>query len=112
MSTFEKDLEAEEGSPASTDDLPPDATTGTYLDRSFDVDDLEWIKRGWDAYLSRTGILPCRPAQLMLVFQAIRRDARATEEFLLVMNTVVLPLCRRLRLKEQAHLRALGAASE
>jgi hypothetical protein len=90
-------------------DLPPDAPTGLYLDRPFDVDDLEWITMAWAAYLSR-GEGPPRPFQLMLVFKAIRRDERAVEEFLRVMNTIVLPLCRRLRLQEQPNLRDLGAA--
>lgn len=53
-----------------------------------------------------------RPTQLMLVFQAIRRDERPTTEFLRVMNTVVLPLLRRLRLKEHPHFTKLGAAGE
>jgi hypothetical protein len=97
----------------STADLPPDGATGLYLDRALDAEDLEWIKMAWDAYLSRGGGGgPPRPAQLMLVFQAIRRDERSTAEFLRVMNTIVLPLCRRLRLKEQPHLTNLGAASE
>lgn len=99
--------------PAPTDDLPPDAATGLYLDRPLDVDDLEWIRMAWGAYLSRscTGG-PSRPAQLMLVFQAIHRDEHAAKEFLRVMNTIVLPLCRRLRLQEQPNLRDLGAASK
>jgi len=98
--------------PACTNDLPPDAATGLYLDRAFDVDDFAWIKMAWDAYLSRADGGPARPAQIMLVFQAIQRDARATGEFLAIMNTAVLPLLRRLRLKEQPHLTKLGAAGE
>lgn len=95
------------------DDLPPDGATGLYLDRAFVTEDLEWIKMAWDAYLSHCadGGSP-RPAQLMLVFQAIRRDERATAEFLRLMNTIILPLCRRLRLKVQPDLVKLGAASE
>jgi hypothetical protein len=99
--------------PAPANDLPPDAPTGLYLDRPFDAVDLEWIRMAWGAYLSRscTGG-PSRPAQLMLVFQAIHRDERAAKEFLHVMNTVVLPLCRWLRLQDQPHLRDLGAPSK
>lgn len=100
--------------PAGTDDLPPDVATGLYLDRPFDADDLEWIKMGWDAYRSRGDGVggPPRPWQIMLVFQAIRRDERATAEFLRVMNTLVLPLLRRLRLKEHPHFAKLGAADQ
>lgn len=106
-------LDAETRAPVAADDLPPDAATGLYLDRPFDAGDLEWIKMAWDAYQSRsTSGGSARSGQLMLVFQAIRRDDRATQEFLRVMHTIVLPLCRRLRLKEQPHLRNLGAASE
>lgn len=106
-------LRAETRDPAGTDDLPPDAATGLYLDVPFAVEDFVWIKMAWDAYLSRgDGGGPPRPAQLMLVFAAIHRNERATAEFLRVMNTVVLPLLRRLRLKEQPHLTKLGAASE
>lgn len=97
--------------PAVTDDLPPDGATGLYLDRPFDAEDLGWIKMAWDAYLPGTSD-PVRPTQLMIVFQAIRRDERATAEFLRVMNTIVLPLLRRLRLKEHPQLTKLGAASE
>lgn len=97
--------------PAPTDDLPPDAPTGLYLDRPFVVEDLEWIEMAWDSYLSgRLTEGPPRPFQIMLVFQAIRHDARATEEFLHAMNTIVLPFCRRRRLRDQPHLRDLGAA--
>ena len=105
-------LHAEAQPTAATDDLPPDAATGLYLDRPFDVEDFEWIKMAWDAYRSRNDGGPPRPSQIMLVFQAIRRDERATCEFLRVMNTIVLPLLRRLRLKEHPHLTTLGAASE
>ncbi len=94
----------------NTDDLPPDVPTGLYLDRPFTDEDLEWIKRAWDAYHAGEG--PSRPGQIMLVFQAIRRDERATAEFLRVMNTIVLPLLRRLALKERPHLSKLGAASQ
>ena len=96
---------------ASTNDLPPDAATGLYLDVPFKVEDFVWIKMAWDAYLNRDHGSP-RPGQLMLVFQAIRRDERSTGEFLRVMNTIVLPLLRRLRLKEQPQLTKLGAAGE
>jgi hypothetical protein len=106
-------LRAEPREPAAMDDLPPDSATGLYLDVPFTAEDLEWIKMAWDAYLSRgDGGGPKRAGQLMLVFQAIRRDERSTTEFLRVMNTVVLPLCRRLRLKIQPQLSQLGAASE
>lgn len=104
-------LRAEALSPAATDDLPPDAATGLYLDRPFDSEDLEWIKMAWDAF-ARGGSSAQRPVQLMLVFQAIRRDDRATTEFLRVMNTIVLPICRRLRLRRQPHLTSIGAADE
>lgn len=93
---------------ASTADLPPDGATGLYLDVPFTADDLGWIQLAWDAYHSGGP----RPGQIMLVFAAIRRDARATEEFLRVMNTSVLPLLRRLRLKQQPELAKLGAVSE
>jgi hypothetical protein len=99
-------------SPAPMDDLPPDALTGLYLDRPFDVDDLEWIRMAWGAYLSRRDEGPRRPFQLMLVFQAIRHDELAARAFLRVMNMVILPLCRRRRLQEQPHLRDLGAANK
>jgi len=102
-------LQADPQEPASISDLPPDGATGLYLDRAFDADDLEWIKRAWDAYQGRG---PSRASQIMLVFQAIRRDERSTAEFLRVMNTIVLPLLRRLRLQEQPHLTQLGAAGE
>jgi hypothetical protein len=92
---------------ADTDDLPPDAPTGLYLDVPFSVEDMEWIKMA----LSR-GSDTERSNQLMLVFQAIRRDARATSEFLRAMNTIVLPLLRRLRLRDQPQLAKLGAAGE
>jgi hypothetical protein len=106
-------LRADVQVPDTAVDLPPDAATGLYLDRPFDADDLEWIKMAWQAYLARgDGGGPPRPAQLMLVFQAIRRDDRSTAEFLRVMNTIVLPLCRRLRLKAQPHLSQIGAISE
>ena len=100
-----------EAEPAVTDDLPPDAATGLYLDRPLDAEDLEWLKMAWDAYLPGTGG-PGRPTQLMLVFQAIHCDERATTEFLRVMNTIVLPLLRRLRLKEQPNLTKLGAVGQ
>jgi hypothetical protein len=103
-------LHADAAPPADTDDLPPDAATGLYLDRPFDVFDLGWIKMAWDAYHESEG--PSRPGQIMLVFEAIRHDERATVEFLRVMNTIVLPLLRRLRLKEHPHLAKLGAASQ
>ena len=95
---------------AGTDDLPADGATGLYLDRPFDADDLEWMKRAWDDLRTRSGAT--RPGQLMLVFQAIRRDDRATAEFLRVMNAYVLPLLRRLRLKTHPKLAKLGAAGE
>ena len=86
--------------PVGTADLPPDRATGLYLDRAFDAEDLEWIKMAWDAFLIRGDVGgPNRASQIMLVFQAIHRDARATGEFLRLMNTVVLPLLRRLRLR-------------
>ena len=98
---------------AVTNDLPPDAATGLYLDRAFAADDLEWIKMAWDAFLSHGDVGgPNRASQIMLVFAAIQRDERATKEFLRVMNTSVLPLLRRLRLKEQPQLAQLGAAGE
>jgi len=97
--------------PAVTDDLPPDGATGLYLDRPLDAEDLGWLKMAWNAYLPEANS-PGRPTQLMLVFQAIRSDDRAMSEFLRVMNTVVLPLLRRLRLKEHPHLTKLGAAGE
>jgi len=106
-------LRADAQDPADTSDLPSDGATGLYLDRPLDVDDLEWIKMAWDAYLLRgDGGGPPRVAQLMLVFQAIRRDERATTAFLVAMNTIVLPLLRRIRLKAQPNLSQLGAASE
>ena len=104
-------LRAEATPPAPDDDLPPDAATGLYLDHPLDADDLAWIKMAWDAYLPGSSG-PGRPTQLMLVFQAIRRDDRATAEFLRVMNTLVLPLLRRLCLKERPHLTKLGVAGE
>ncbi len=97
-------------SSAADDDLPPDGPTGLYLDAPFDEDDPEWIKRAFDA-LTNTGGAK-RPGQLMLVFQAIRHDSRATAEFVRAMNTIVLPFLRRLRLRDQPQLRNLGAASE
>ena len=106
-------LRADTRDPADTSDLPPDGATGLYLDRPFDVDDLEWIKMAWDAFLSRGDVGgPNRASQLMLVFQAITRDSRSAAEFLRAMNTMVLPLCRRLRLKAQPNLARLGAAIE
>jgi hypothetical protein len=98
--------------PADTDDLPPDAATGLYLDVPFDVVDFEWIKMAFDTYAHRHDGGLKRISQLMLVFTAIRCDERATAEFLRVMNTIVLPLLRRIRLKEQPHLTKLGAISE
>lgn len=95
------------------EDLPPDAPTGLYLDVPFDKDDLEWIKRAWDVFgrgYDNGGAK--RPSQLMLVFQAIRRDDRVMAEFLRVMNTIILPLLRRSRLKDQPGLIKLGAADE
>ena len=106
-------LRADAMPPADDCDLPPDGATGLYLDRAFDADDLEWIKMAWEAFLSRGDVGgPNRASQIMLVFQAIRRDERATGEFLRAMNTIVLPLLRRLRLKEHPQLTKLGAASE
>jgi len=96
-----------------SDDLPPDGPTGLYLDRPIDADELEWFKKAWDALLSRgAGGTPERPLHLMLVFEAIRRDARATTEFLRVMNADVLPLLRRLRLRDQPQFAKLGAVDE
>jgi hypothetical protein len=100
-------LRAEALPPDEAADLPPDAATGLYLDRPFDVDDLTWIAQ---ALGSRTDGGAARYAQLMLVFEAIRRDDRAAAEFLRVMNTIVLPICRRLRLQRQPHLTKIGAA--
>jgi hypothetical protein len=95
---------------ADDEGLPPDGATGLYLDVPFDEDDPEWIKRAFDA-LTNTGGAK-RPGQLMLVFQAIRYDSRATAEFVRAMNTIVLPFLRRTRLRDQPQLRNLGAASE
>jgi hypothetical protein len=103
-------LGAEPQDPAPSDDLPSDAPTGLYLDRPFDGTDLEWLKQAWLAYISRHDDGFARPKQLMLVFQTIYREPRARNEFLRVMNTIVLPLCRRLRLQEQPQLRDLGAS--
>ena len=106
-------LHADAQDPADTSDLPPDGATGLYLDRSFAVDDLEWIKMAWDAYQARSSSgNPARASQIMLVFQAIRRDERATTAFLVAMNTIVLPLLRRIRLKAQPNLSKLGTANE
>lgn len=106
-------LRADSTPAVDTDDLPPDAATGLYLDRPFDADDLEWLKMAWDALRDhRQEESVARPTQLMLVFQTIRRDDRATREFLRVMNTVMLPLLRRLRLRSQPELARLGAAHE
>ncbi len=97
--------------PADTEDLPPDAPTGLYLDRPLDADDLGWIKMAWDAFLSGSS-RSARATQIMLMFQAIRRDDRATAEFLRAMNTIVLPLLRRLRLRDQPQIAKLGSADE
>ena len=98
---------------ADVADLPSDGATGLYLDRPFDAEDLGWIKMAWDAFLKHGDVGgPMRASQLMLVFQAIQRDARSTAEFLRVMNTIVLPICRRIRLKTQPHLSQIGAAGE
>ena len=98
---------------ATYDDLPPDGATGLYLDRPFVAEDLEWIKMAWDAFLSRGDVGgPNRASQIMLVFQAIQCDERASSAFLRVMNTIVMPLLRRLRLKEHPHLTKLGATGE
>jgi hypothetical protein len=106
-------LGAEGPSAVDTDDLPPDGPTGLYLDAPFGKDDLEWIKMAWDAFLAHGDVGGAnRASQLMLVFQAIRRDDRATAEFLRVMNTIVLPFLRRLRLRDQPQLVNLGAANE
>lgn len=105
-------LRADPESPVSTDDLPPDAATGIYLDHPFDGEDFAWIKMAFDMYLVRGDGGPKRAAQLSLVFEAIRRDERASAEFLRLMNTAMLPLLRRLRLKEHPHLTKLGAAGE
>jgi len=102
-------LLAKERLPAEIDDLPPDAPTGLYLDRPFDVDDLAWIGMAWDAYCP--GARSIRPSQLMLVFQAIQRDERVTNEFLRVMNEIVLPLCRRLLFRDRPGA-IVGAARE
>jgi len=98
-------------SPVDIDDLPPDAPTGLYLDRPFDADDLGWTKMAWDAFLSGSS-RSVRATQIMLVFQAIRRDDRATAEFLRAMNMIVLPLLRRLKLRDQPQIAKLGAADE
>ena len=37
-------LRADSTPAVDTDDLPPDAATGLYLDRPFDADDLEWLR--------------------------------------------------------------------
>ena len=106
-------LRADPQEPAENADLPPDGATGLYLDRPFVAEDLEWIKMAWDAFLAHGDVGGTnRASQIMLVFQAIRRDERATTEFLRVMNTIVLPLCRRLCLKTRPQLSQLGAASE
>jgi hypothetical protein len=97
---------------AATDDLPPDAPTGLFLDRAFSAEDFVWIKMAFDKLLQSGVQGQGRPGQIMLVFQSIRRDERATAEFFRVMNTIMLPLLRRIRLKEQLDLVRLGAASE
>ena len=108
-------LAADMTAPATdVDDLPPDGPTGLYLDVPFDEDDPEWIKRAFDTF-TNTGMNTGgskRPSHLMLVFQAIRHDSRATAEFVRAMNTIVLPFLRRLRLRDQPQLRNLGAARE
>jgi hypothetical protein len=105
-------LHADAEPSAATDDLPPDAATGLYLDRPFDGDDFTWIKMAFETYVQRHDGRPKRASQIMLVLQAIHRNERATREVLRVMNTIVLPLLRRLRLKEHPHLTKLGAAGE
>lgn len=106
-------LRAAPQEPVNVADLPSDGATGLYLDRPFDAADLEWIKMAWDAFLKHGDVGgPNRASQIMLVFQAIRRDSRSMAEFLRVMNTIVLPICRRIRLKEQPQLSQLGAAGE
>lgn len=105
-------LRADVAAPAGTEDLPPDAATGLYFDVPFAVEDFLWLNQIFNAYLGARDGDPTRPWQLHLVFAAIRRDERATAEFLRVMNTIVLPLLRRIRLKEQPHLTKLGAISE
>lgn len=99
-------------SPPTYDDLPPDAPTGLYLDRPFNADDVAWIKMLFELSAARNDGGPKRADQLMLVFSAIQRDARAMTAFLRAMNTIVLPLLRRLRLKEQPQLTKLGASGE
>jgi len=92
------------------DDLPPDAPTGLYLDAPFTADDIAWIKMAFETYAALGGAK--RISQIMLVFAAIQRNERGMNEFLHVMNMIVLPLLRRLRLKEQPNLTKLGAADE
>ena len=105
-------LRADTLPPPNTDDLPPDAATGLYLDRPFGPEDFEWIKMAFDKMLQSGVEGQGRPGQILLVFQAMRRDERATAEFFRVMNTIMLPLLRRIALKDRPRLAKLGAASE
>lgn len=98
--------------PDDVDDLPPDAPTGLYLDRPFDIDDLGWLRSCSGSGSRPDSGGPPRLVQLMLVFKAIQDDARATREFLRAMNTNILPLLRRLRLQRHPELAKLGASRE
>jgi len=102
-------LRADVVPPAGTDDLPPDGATGLYLDIPFSAEDLVWLRTALE-FRGENGIK--RYGQLMLVFAALQRDERAMNEFFRVMNTLVLPLLRRQRLKTNPELAKLGSAGE
>lgn len=64
----------------------------TYLDHAFDPDDVMWIHQ--ELKKVSTTRHP-RVDQLFLVFERMAKSAAATEEFVSLMNAIVLPVLRK-----------------
>lgn len=69
----------------------------TYLDVEFNYNDVRLIAAGIEKYASAlpVDVGEARVDQLMLVFKRLVESTAAREEFLSIMNLVVLPLLRR-----------------
>jgi hypothetical protein len=68
----------------------------TYLDREFDMSDITILQKATEKFAVASGeVNDPRIDQVMLVFKRLSESAAAREEFLSIMNLVVLPLLRR-----------------